>query len=255
MATVSRLDVYPSYTRGFLFRWDVAPDFTGQAPWVFTVQRSDTQDGEWHDVSPELTQQYSWLSDPLLTPKDPTVYFRVKLTSGANTYYSAARGTYGDLSRHDFLQAREIMRNEVVQARNKAGIHGQVWMKAVHGPKCTACTDPITGAVTDPDCKVCHGTGIVTGYYGPVDVWMTFTARQRNKGMKQDNLGVHEDYVFSVRMIGCPVVKKDDVLVDVNSDRRYYVNAVNNVMELRRIPLVQQIEAREVPTSEQIYDL
>ena len=253
---IERVLVAPSFSRGFLFQWDVALEFADPAPWSFWVQSGQTLEGPWEDMSPEIVGAYGWQqSEGMLLPKDPILFFRIRLQTPKGEYFSDVRTPTGDLNRTDFLQAREIMRNEVVQARGKAGIIGKIWIKGVHGPRCTECVDPITRAVVDPDCDSCQGTGRQSGYHGAYDAWMTFSPRQRNKGLKGDQLGVHEDYVHTVRMIGCPVVKKDDVLVDPNSDRRYYVNMVQNTMELRRIPLIQTIEAREAPTSEHIYRL
>lgn len=253
---IERLVIAPSFARGFTFSWAVALECSDPAPWTFQVEQGHTQDGPWEPLSPVLTHQYSYQhTGKVLVPKDPVLYFRVVMTTPVGTYHSAVRSPFGDLNRADFLQGREIMRNEVVQARLKAGVLCKLWMKAVFGPKCDKCVDPITGTVNNPDCPACFGTGIQPGYYGPFDMWAVFSPRKRDKGLKGDGLGVHEDYAFSVRAIGSLVVKKDDVLVDVSSDRRYYINSVENVMELRRIPLIQQFEAREAPTSEQIYRL
>lgn len=253
---LERIQVIPNYSRGFTFEWTVAQEFSDPAPWSFWVEKGATQEGPWEDFSPEIVQRYIYQQTTgMLVPKDPVLYFRIRMRTPKGVYYSTVRTPCGDMNRRDFLQAREIMRTEVVQSSKKAGILGQVWLKSVFGPPCTACRDPITGTVTNPDCKLCFGTGRVPGYHGPYAAWLTFSTKQRDKHMKPDELGVHEDYVFSVRMVGSPLLKKDDVLVDPGSDRRYYVNGINNVMELRRIPLVQQIEAREAPTSEQIYRL
>jgi hypothetical protein len=257
MATViERVEIAPNYARGFTFAWTVSREFADPAPWYFWVERGETPSGPWTAFSPRIVQAYGYQDTRrLLVPKDPQLYFRVKLTTPNGTYYSDVRSPYGDLARTEFLQAREIMRTEVVQAQKKAGILGQVWLKSIFGPVCSSCVDPVTGTVTNPDCKQCFGTGRQPGYHGPYPVWMVFSPRQRNKHMKPDEMGPHEDYVHSVRLIGSPVLKKDDVIVDPNSDRRYYVNDVTNVMELRRIPLVQQLEAREAPTTEQIYKI
>lgn len=256
MQPIEHISIAPSFKSGFSFSWVVSPELADAGPWVFYVQQAQTQEGPWIDMSPALTNAYLWQQDgPVLLPKDPILFYRIKLITALRTYYSHVRTPYADLNRADFLQAREIMRNEVVQARHKAGILGNVFIKPVTGPKCTDCLDPVTGDVINPDCETCNGTGVASGYHGPYQAWMTFSPHRRNKGMQQDHLGVHEDYEYTVRIVGCPIVKKDDVLVDPNSDKRYYVNAVHNIMELRRVPLIQQIEAREAPTSEQIYNL
>ena len=256
MTVLEHIEVFPSYARGFTFTWAVAPEFAVPGPWSFWVQSGATDHGPWTDMSPELLDQFAWQYEgEMLVPKDQVLFFRVKMVATGTEYVSSIRTPYGDLSRRDFLQAREIMRNEAVQAKQKTGILGQLWSKSIFGKPCPACTDPITHDVINPDCEVCDGTGIIGGYHGPYSAWMTFSPAQRNKQMKPDGMGIGEDYVFQVRMIGCIHVKKDDVLVDPRTDKRYYVNSVSNIMELRRVPLIQMVEAREAPTSEQIYKL
>ena len=256
MAEIEHISIVPNYNRGFTFSWVVSRELSDPAPWTFIVQSGMSYDGPWSDLSIPLINQYAWQQpERMLAPKDPVLYFRVKMVTPSATYYSDIRSPYSDLSRAEFLQAREIMRNEVVQARLKTGVECYIWSKAVIGPKCTSCTDPVTGAVIDPDCSECYGTGVIPGYHGPYDAWAVFTPSNRDKGLKGDNLGVHEDYAYGVRMVGCPIVKKDDVLIDTRSDKRYYINRVQNLFELRRVPLVQQIEAREAPTSANIYNL
>ena len=136
-----------------------------------------------------------------------------------------------------------------------SGVCGLIWVKSIFGAKCTECTDFVGGNPTNSNCSTCFGTGRVPGYHGPYPTWLTFSPAQRKKHLPNDKKGVHEDYTFTVRMVGTPRVKKDDILVDIATDKRYYVDTIVNVAEMRRIPIVQQIVANEIPVSSPLYRL
>ena len=137
----------------------------------------------------------------------------------------------------------------------KAGVLGQLWCKSVFGPPCKKCRDPVTQDPLTANCDQCYGVGKIPGYHGPYPVWFTFSVSQRTKGMAEDGTGGREDFPYDVRVIGFPVLKKDDILVDTQMDRRFYVNAVQHLLELRRVPVIQNITAKEISLGEYVYHL
>ena len=45
------------------------------------------------------------------------------------------------------------------------------------------------------------------------------------------------------------------MIVDLRSDKRYYVDAASVVAEMRRVPIVQEVVANEAATTDVIYRL
>jgi hypothetical protein len=136
-----------------------------------------------------------------------------------------------------------------------SGVCGQIWRKAIFGPQCTECTDFVGGNTMNSSCGACFGTGRTPGYHGPYATWFMFSPSQRKKHLANDNKGVHEDYTYSVRMLGSPRVNKDDIIVDSGTGKHYYVDVIVNVAEIRRIPIVQHVTANEIPVSSPLYAL
>jgi len=255
-APFKHIDIVPGYARGFSYRWDVAGSFSDPGPWTFHVESGPAVDGPWERISPALVNQYSWAdTETRVVGKDAVLYFRVSLVTPKGTYASHVMMPYGDLGRREYLIAREIMRKELLVAKQNNGVPVQLWTVSTYGPKCTHCIDPVSGNVTNSKCPFCFGTGRDPGYHGPYAAWGTFSSAKHTVQSSQSGSGVVAPADFSIRMIGSPQVKKNDVVIDVTQDKRYYVDLVDVTAELRRVPIVQVLTVHEAPVSDIAYRL
>lgn len=252
---IARLDIFPSYDSGFLFTWEVSGDFNLAPPWTFHVEQAPSPSGDWIDISGSVVDRFHFKEHGRnLINKSAVLYFRVVLEADGRKYFSSVLQPYGDVGKRDFLIGREVMRKEVLHMKGMAGVACSLYSVATFGPPCPFCKDPITGDIRDADCKKCFGTGRLNPYNGPYDTWMSFSADQ-NHAKQDDGLGTMEQKVFQVRFVANPVAKKNDVIVDRGSDKRYYVNQASVIAEIRRIPLVQQLTISEAPVSDKAYKL
>lgn len=252
---ITKVDVFPGYDSGFVFTWEVSGDFNMPTPWVFHVEQAPSVSGDWIDISGPVVGKYFFKEEGRnLINKSAVLYFRVVMDAGGKRYYSNVLQPYGDVGRKDFLIGREVMRKEVLHMRGMAGVAGSLYSLATFGPACPKCRDPITGDIRDADCPHCFGTGRLNPYNGPYDAWMSFSPDQSH-GKQDDGMGTMEQKRFQVRIVANPVVKKNDIVVDRGSDKRYYVNQASVVAEIRRIPLVQQLVVSEAPVSDNAYKL
>jgi len=252
---ITRLHVFPDYSDGFVFSWEINGSFNVRPPWIFHVEESSSPAGPWEDISGPVVDRF-YFKDKRhgLINKSAVLYFRVVLNVGDETYFSSVLQPYGDLGKKDFLIAREVMRREVLHMKGMAGTAGRLFIRNTFGPSCTKCVDPITHEIRDSDCPVCMGTRKLNPYSGPFDAWMSFS-QDANHEMQDDGLGTFEHKVFEVRLVANPVVKKNDIIVDTATDKRYYVNKATVAAEIRRIPLVQVLVVKEAPISDKIYEL
>ena len=255
-----RLDVVPGYGTGFAFHWTMAEDFSEAPPWTFKVQVSQAPTSGWEDLSPKLQNSFFWSSDKdetasLLTNKRDVLWFRVTLSTGdGRSYASLPMQPYGDLPKREFLLGRDIMRREVLHCRGMAGTLNAVLCRNTHGPRCAKCVDPVSGTRRDSHCSVCMGTGFDPPYHGPYRMWMSFSADQQHSVAVESD-GTTEQKMFQVRAIGSLLLYKDDIVVDLASDKRYKVNQFSVVVEIRRVPLVQTLVVSELALSDAAYDI
>lgn len=250
---ITKVDVFPSYAEGFLFAWHVSDAFNVVPPWTFHVEQAPAVSGPWKDISGPIVNAYFFKEkNRRLINKSSVLYFRVVLHAGDDVYFSSVVQPYGDLDRKDFLIAREIMRKEILHMKGMAGVACSLYSLVTFGPPCIECRDPITGDIRFADCHKCFGTGRLMPYNGPYDTWMTFSEDNQHAAEDQ-GVGTFEHRVFNVRIVSNIVAKKNDVIVDKGSDKRYYVNQAATVAEIRRIPIVQMLSVREAPVSDKIY--
>lgn len=254
---VIKFDVLPDYHGGFAYEWEISSSFGASEPWVFSIEESEHPEGGWEGIVSGLENVFAYEeTEKRMYPKARGLYFRLKLEADGGTWYSDPITPYGSFhDKREWLQAREIMRNENVQAAQKTGVRIDIYRKAIVGPKCTYCTDPVTGHVERSDCDYCYGTGTIPGYYGAYRKWGTFTPAQTDTTMRGDSTGPATQYRHSLRTTGSLLLKPDDVVVDNATDKRYYVHDVRNLMEIRRIPIVMRATVAEAPVSDQIYRL
>jgi hypothetical protein len=253
----NRVTVLPSYAEGFTFSWVISQGFSDPLPWRFTVEEAPTSEGPWTDLSPVVTNVFAFAETDkrrVLT-KDMVLFFRVRLVTPHNTYYSAVRTPYGDLDRREYLLVREIMRREVLQQRTLAGTRSYIWIKNITGLLCPHCIDPVTGDITTTNCKFCLGTGRLPPYHGPYEIWTTFSPTSRNIEVRGDGNGLQQIYSWQVRVIGFPYIKDNDIIVDAVQDKRYIVDGIQHLMELRRVAVVQVVRVTELPMSDPAYKL
>jgi len=256
------VDITPNYALGFSFYWTLSNGFSDPNPlsWTFTVERGYSPTGPWEALSPALGNVRFWAqsTDPvnpeqLRLNKDRILHYRIVLTTPVKTYYSDVRMPYGDVSRYDYLILREIMRQELLRMRLMSGVRCAYWSEAVYGSPCPVCRHPVSGDSLREDCDACYGTGVLPGYYGPYDVWCSFTPEKRDT--EQTDNGTVQLRSLVVRMIGYPYSKHGDIIVDLESNKRYHIDGVETLMEVRRIGAIQQALANELPLSDPIYRL
>jgi len=254
---IARLDVTPDYSKGFLFSWRLRGGFNDPYPWKFRVQGALSQNGPWTDISPALENRVAWRAPGgLRVNKSDVIFLRLVLDTPEGHYESYVRTPYGDLDRREFLIGKEVMRKEVLHMSKLAGTECEVWSVANYGPRCPHCLDPITGQPRVGHCRYCLGTGFEHPYIGPFPSWCTFSENnqhQLSEGL--DGNGMLEQKRFQVRMVNSVPVKKNDVVHDKGSGKRYYVNQVAIAAEIRRVPLVQTLVVDEIAVTDPAYKI
>lgn len=254
----NKVTILPSYAVGFSYLWTLSQSFADPLPWKFTVEQGLMSEGPWTAISPELLNVFAFVEvdKRRIITKDPVLFFRIKLVTPNGTYFSEVATPYGDfMTRREYLLVKDMMRREVLQQKKMAGIMVDEWIQNIYGQPCPYCRDPITGESTTTNCKYCLGYARIPPYHGPYRVWGTFSPTSRNIEIKGDGTGLQQVYSYQVRIVGFPYLKDRDVLVDITSDKRYVIDGLQNLMEIRSVPVVQLVRVLELPTSDPAYKL
>lgn len=249
------LDIVPSYAQGFTFTWFISDTLETPPPYVFFVEQAYDPKGPWETIADELVNVFSYQEEGVrrVIPKNRHLFFRVRMEAGGGTYYSVVREPWHDLNRREFLIAREMMRTEYVQLSKMSGIQADLYIKDLFSAPCTECRiNPVTGQPMDEECDVCHGTGKAIPYHGPYSTWVEFSPEKRkvDRDTESRNIVIH-----TVRMLADVPIKKDSVIIDRAADKRYIVHDMEALAEIRRTPIVYNVQAREAHTNDPVYGL
>ena len=186
-------------------------------------------------------------------------YYRVRLVlpsvSGCPVYKSQPARANGLLSRKDWRYARDIIRREYLQQKYD-GTEGQLLVRKKFGRACTRCLDWDTREVTDSDCLLCYGTGILGGYYPAVNYTITTAANWNRKIIDGDPpRGTASDIVKSGRAVHYPAIDTRDVWVRSNNGERYIVDSYTVIAQIRSVPLIVQPVIKLAPMTDIVYSI
>ena len=132
--------------------WEMDRQFRDTFPYVFQLQTGSTgnpNSTDWVDVGSTVSNACFALDDERRQGnygKRLLTHYRVKLTTVEDTYVSQPVATYGEMNAKDWLFAREINRKESLR-HGLVSREGFLLKRMRFGAPCTACLDPMTGAL------------------------------------------------------------------------------------------------------------
>jgi len=237
--------------------WELDRRFNDPLPYTFQLQTDESgiaNADDWINVGTPVTNAY-YATDPAqrLFGKQLTTYYRLKLTTSSGTYYSLPTQSIGNLTWRDWHLAREITRKEMLRLRKYTAILGYLLIAKRTGIPCD-CTDPLTNELTLTFCTNCYGTGFVGGYYPPLPcVFFDVSPESSDEHIDMQGRGQVDDIIKVARYIGYPHLRVRDVFVARDTDRRYYINKVKNLAEIRGMPVITEPTIHAAPFSDVIY--
>lgn len=264
-----RLRIVNSFICGITIRWELKPNFDDDGPYLFTVQMGrNVADDAWETVNDEpVTGVGAIVSDETrrLWGKHPNIYYRIRLETATAVYYSAPQQAIGDMERRDWLLARKIARNEYLLHKKYGGKGGLLFKRRLFGAPCPGevdettgktvlCRDPATGATSRTNCLRCFGTGVLCGYYEPVECHLVITQKGSDR-KREDTRGNTDDIIITGRGLAWPTIEFEDIWVQLDSDARWSVRSTRFPAEMRGVPLFQTAELRQLPLTDPAYRL
>ncbi len=240
-----------------LVAWALNPAFTEPGPYRFKLQRGRAvTDDKWVDVSETVDQPWLYDYHPLFSQHDRSTVYRVILVDGNGVeYISQATSIYQDWSHLDWRLMREIIRKETLGQHKFGGTRGWLIKRRQWGDPCTACVDPNTGTVTNSHCEICLGTGIIAGYYDPLEYWVTMNPNQRMKRLQPDQ-GVVAAIIETVRGLAWPAPEENDIWVQHGTNRRFRIQPdIQAIARHRGIDVVLDLRLEELPLENVAYSI
>jgi hypothetical protein len=133
------------------------------------------------------------------------------------------------------------------------GNPGWLLKRKISGIPCKKCRDFNTGDVKDGNCPFCMGTGWLGGYYKPYDCFY-ITIENKDVTINPSPTGPAMNGRIGGRAIAAPVLMTGDVWVDKKSSERFRIFNLQQVVEIKGVPVVYKLTLDKIAFSDIIYD-
>ena len=253
----TRVEIFHRARGGTLIAWELHPQFKLTEGAEFTVAVSRSGVGDFEEVTTINDTMFAVLDpEQRIFGKAPRLFYQISLSQGTDTFTSDTTQIGNALAPRDVNILREIVRKENLYIERYGGMCGFLYKRRYWGAVCTACTDFATEEVTNSHCEVCFGTGIVGGYFDPVEyhILKRDISPTRRKQIDPQR-GVVGDRTIHGRAVNCPWLDKGDVWINFRDDRRYFVQTVRELDYRGSIFVFDPIELRLAPATDIIYTL
>jgi hypothetical protein len=187
-------------------------------------------------------------------------YYRVRLIlpgePGCPVYKSQPVRANGMLSRKDWLVARDIVRREYLQQKYET-TRGKLFVRKKFGRACPVCLDWDTKEITNSDCPVCYGTGIVGGYYPVVDYNITTQPGWNRRIVSgEPPRGTHSDITKPTnRSVLYPAIDTRDVWLRSDNGERYIIDSYTVIAQFKSVPLIVSPVLKLAPMTDIVYSI
>lgn len=240
--------------------WELKPDFGGKRPYAFQLVVGESGNplaDDWVEVGPELTDTYTTVdTERRARGMQLTVHYRVRLTDANGfVYYSPPVSVLGNLSARDWLNAREMLRQQRLRLKAFAGVRGFLLKRKRAGTPCYLCIDPGSNTILDSDCQVCHGTRFVRGYFKAMPLVYADTEETPFSEARTVETGTAMPLLVQATFLGTPLLSTDDLWVDGDSDRRYSIRTVQVVVRVRSLPILSRVTMRQLDLDDAAYKI
>lgn len=250
--------VYPHIRGGTRVEWMLNSQFQVPPPHRFQLQVSKTglASGDWTNVGLPVVDTFLAVDDQQrVFGKTQWTHYRLELLAGGLLYHSAAYPCSGALQAHDWSRWLGATRIWSDRLRMSAGGQRGYLLKVRHGGQPCNCLDLDTGEVTKPNHIDCYGTGYLGGYYPAVAChYAELDPENGNNKLDEHRVrGTVDDIVVQAKMLAYPQLFSRDYWVSKDTDVRYEIQQIQNLAEVRGVPVVVGVLLRVAPFSDVIY--
>lgn len=246
--------------------WRLREGFLPASPRMFKIQASAggvAEADDWADASAAAEDAGHRVDATARgAGRVAPVHYRVVLSSPDGTFVSRPAAATGLLDKHDWLIAREIVRQHRLRLGKSAGVRGWLlrrrWAGATPDPLSPSrgAIDPADGSVIRPWAPSTAGTAYSGGFFAP-SPFLVDPSPAATRDVLDPNRGAADDDSLAVQalVVAIPPLASGDLFATDGGDRRYYIQPVRNAAERRGVPLVQSAQLRRAPAGDPAYAL
>lgn len=203
--------ILPNTTNGLYIQWD---ELAGEE---FTISRSSSPVSGYEIIATDVSTPFFVDATVNLREIGLRHYYKIEGVVGGVKVSESV----GETVIHNFrnpIANKAIYENQVVlRVMNNPPV--KVLLRRRTGQHCPECWNPITKKPKYANCKVCNGTGMLTGYHEPIEVKISRSFSQlMNYSNMLDGEKVSQSNV-DAWISNFPLVSPGDVIVDLTNQR------------------------------------
>lgn len=204
------MKIFPASLTEMYIEWELQGD-------TFTIYRSTSPTSGFEMLAEFIVQPFFIDKSVNLFDENISYYYRVEGFSGGVKIAEAGPDTL-EYSQRDPIANKVIHESNVLlkQMRNPPVYF---LLKRRAGMPCPNCYNPVTKRIKFPNCKVCGGTGILSGYHDPIATRISQDVSQMI--IASDAYDSDKTVLTPIRAwIGnFPRLHPEDVMVDIMNQR------------------------------------
>lgn len=254
------------YIPRILVTWDLNPTMQNLKDLFFFIDRGE---------SPEDLKQLNAVGIPANTLyefmdltshiKDlsKVYYYRIRAAElanlGPNAPINAVRPILQTFSTPTFtwdgdldLEGLYVVEEHLFAHRYVYGVPILVYKKMREGDRCTECWDEVLKRVTKSNCKTCHGTGRLGGYYDPIPAWMDFNPSPKTTQIA--DWGPKQSRQSDTQFTNYPILTEGDIVYECKPGKLHRVSNIR-FTEKSRVIMLQVARVDEVNRSDIEYSI
>jgi len=225
--------------------WEIANTTLDPYDFTWEVLRSESPEGPWDPMAGPFSDRYRFLDDRVnLLHRWRQLYYRIRSTQKADPQNVEVSKSATNIAEPDLI-ALEIQMLEQTVLREFNGRMCWLFPKRTFGQYCPHCMDISRGSTMRKlrsGCPTCIDAQFARGYLDPIQLWIQFDPSM--EADQQIQTGATQQSNTSARMGAYPIVKPDDIFVEIEN-RRWRVIRTSGTERLRA-PVHQELTLHEI---------
>lgn len=225
--------------------WEIKDTTLDPYDFDWEIERSESPEGPFDPIAGAFNDRYRFLDDRVnLLHRWRNLYYRIRSTQKSDPTNVEVSKAVTQVAEPDLI-ATEIQLLEQTVWREFNGRMCWLFPKRTFGQYCPHCMDTGRGGTMRKlrsNCLTCYDAQYARGYLDPIQLWIQFDPSP--KADQQIQTGATQQVNTSARMGAYPMVKPDDIFVEVEN-RRWRVVRVTGTERLRA-PVHQELTLHEI---------
>lgn len=230
--------------------WELAPTTVDVLDFTFQVLRSESPEGPWEKLTPQMEDRYIFLDNAIKGfNRHRTYYYVIRVTCKKSEEFWDTEAA--SLEQDADLVAAELRSHIGLLMREFIGELCWVLPVRTFGNRCS-CWSTTLHKQMRSGCKTCWDTTFVRGYMSPIESKISFDPNPKDNEFT--TLGRTQQNNTTCRLPFYPPLKPGDIIVQSAEVNRWKVVAVSNTTHVGT-PVHQEVQLHMIPQASIEYQI